>query len=99
MSTDNLSDKAAQKVIAVLKLIETADIVSSKFFKKLTRSEIWECRIMWGSNIYRFLCFMERNNIIILTHAFQKKTQKTPLSEISRAEKYMKEYKRRKIDE
>ncbi|TAL31218.1 MAG: type II toxin-antitoxin system RelE/ParE family toxin [Spirochaetes bacterium] len=92
---DSLSDKIAQKVIAVFKLIEDADLVSSKFFKKLSGSDLWECRITWKSDIFRFLGFFDKNNIVILTNGFQKKTQKTPLSEIDRAVKYMYEYKRR----
>ncbi len=92
---DQLSEKAAQKIIAVFKLIEDVDMVSSKFFKKLPGTDIWECRIMWQSDIFRILGFFEKNNLIILTHGFQKKTQKTPVSEIKRAEKYMLDYKRR----
>jgi phage-related protein len=92
---DTLSEKLAQKVLAVFKLIENADLVSSKFFKKLTGTDLWECRIMWESNIYRFLGFYDKNNIVILTHGFQKKTKKTPLPEIDRAVKYMNDHKRR----
>jgi len=92
---DTLPDKAAQKVIAVFKVIEENLIVSTRFFKKLTGTEIWECRIMWQSDIYRILGFFEKNNFIILTNGFHKKTQKTPASEIKRAEEYMKDYKRR----
>ncbi len=54
---------------------------------------------MWESNIFRFLAFFEKNNVVILTHGFQKKTQKTPPSEIDRAIKYMNDYKRRKENE
>jgi len=96
---DKLSDKAAQKVLAVFKIIENQDLVSSKFFKKLSGTDIWECRIMWESNIFRFLAFFEKNNVVILTHGFQKKTQKTPSSEIDRAVKYMNDYKRRNENE
>lgn len=92
---DTLSDKAAQKVIAVFKLIEDSEIVSSRFFKKLTGTDIWESRIMWQSDIYRILGFFDKRNLVVLTNGFQKKTQKTPASEIKRAEKYMEDYIRR----
>lgn len=92
---DSLNDKIAMKIMAVFKLIENVDIVSSKFFKKLTDTDIWECRIMWKSDIFRVLCFFEKNNIVILTNGFQKKTQKTPENEILKAVKYMNDYKRR----
>ncbi len=91
---DTLSDKAAQKVIAFFKLIEDSELVSSRFFKKLTGTNIWECRIMWQSDIYRILGFFDKGDLIVLTNGFQKKTQKTPASEIQRAEKYMEDYKR-----
>ncbi|PKL15138.1 MAG: hypothetical protein CVV50_01120, partial [Spirochaetae bacterium HGW-Spirochaetae-6] len=42
--------------------------------------------------------FFDAGNLVILTHGFQKKTQKTPKAEIDRAEKYRKDYLRRKKD-
>jgi len=92
---DTLDEKIAQKIIAVFKLIEERDLVSSKFLKKLSGTNIWECRITWKSDIFRILGFLDKNNVIILTNGFQKKTQKTPSSEILRAEKYRIEYMRR----
>ena len=70
---DSLPDKGAQKVIAVLKLIENVEIVSTRFFKKLTGANIWECRIMWQSDIYRILGFFDKNDLVILTNGFIKK--------------------------
>ena len=94
---DSLPSKVAQKVTWVLKIIESHDNIQSNYFKKLTNTDLWECRIQFGSNIYRILCFFEGNSIIILTHGFIKKTQKTPISEVEKAEQYMKDYlKRRK---
>ena len=49
---------------------------------------------MWQSDIYRILGFFDKGDLIVLTNGFQKKTQKTPASEIQRAEKYMEDYKR-----
>lgn len=92
---DTVSDKVAQKILAVFKIIENQEIISSKFFKKLSGTDLWECRIMWESNIFRFLAFFEKNNSIILTHGFKKKTQKTPSAEIERAVNYMNDFKRR----
>jgi len=62
------------------------------YFKKLTNTEIWECRIQYGSNNYRILCFFDKGSIIILTHGFVKKTQKAPYNEIKRAEEYKSDY-------
>lgn len=95
---DSLSGKAAQKVTWVLKLIEDLDIVPSSYLKKLTGTEeIWECRIVFGSNAYRIFCFFIENSVVVLTHGFTKKSQKTPKTEIERAEAYKKDFlKRRK---
>ena len=42
------------------------------------------------------IIFFDDNNIVILTHGFLKKSQKTPKDEIQRAERYKKDYLRRK---
>ncbi|MBI5239610.1 MAG: type II toxin-antitoxin system RelE/ParE family toxin [Elusimicrobia bacterium] len=43
---------------------------------------------------YRFLYFFS-GRTIVMTHGFLKKTQQTPVEEISRAEKYMDDWLRR----
>ncbi|MHB8846412.1 MAG: type II toxin-antitoxin system RelE/ParE family toxin [Nitrospirota bacterium] len=89
--------KAAQKVTWVLKLLEDLEIVPASYFKKLVNTEeIWECRVQMGSNAYRMLCFFDGNAVIILTHGFAKKSQKTPKQEIDRAEAYRRDYLRRR---
>ena len=94
---DSLSGKAAQKVTWVLKLIEDLDMVPSSYFKKLTGTEeIWECRIAFGSNAYRILCFFAENSVVVLTHGFTKKSQKTPKTEIEKAEAYKKGFLERR---
>jgi len=62
----------------------------------LNTDNLWEVRVNFGSNIFRILCFFDGSEIIILTHAFQKKTQKTPRQAIKIAEKRMKDYIKRK---
>ena len=48
---------------------------------------------------YRLLAFWDKNrkSLVIATHAFIKKTQKTPLQEIKKAEKIMRKYYNQKI--
>jgi len=43
----------------------------------------------------RFLCFFFTGGKIIITNAFEKKSQKIPTREKQRAIKYMNEYKKR----
>ena len=93
---DSLPGKVAQKVTWVLKLLEDLHIIPSTYFKKLTGTEgIWECRIQFGSNAYRIFCFFI-NSIVILTHGFVKKSQKTPVHEIERAEAYRRDFFKRR---
>jgi phage-related protein len=46
------------------------------------RRKLWELREESGTNIYRILYFMASGRRIVLLHAFQKKTRKTPRREI-----------------
>jgi phage-related protein len=93
---DSLPDKAAQKVVWVLKLLQELEMVPSTYFKKLEATDdIWECRVQHGSNAYRLLGFFSENGLIVLTHGFSKKSQKTPRSEIDQAESYKIDFIRR----
>lgn len=94
---DSLSGKQAQKVSWVLQLIEEMEIIPVKYFKKLVNTDgIWEVRVQVGSNIFRLLGFLEDRQVVILNHAFQKKTQKTPKKEIQIAEARKKDHLRRR---
>jgi len=94
---DDLTAKQAKKVIWVLNIVEEHINVPSKYLKKMVNTDnLWEVRVNFGSNIFRILCFFDGSEIIILTHAFQKKTQKTPRQAIKIAEKRMKDYFKRK---
>jgi phage-related protein len=93
---DSLPGKAAQKVLWVLMLAEDLDTLPTTYFKKLAGSnDIWECRTQFGSNEYRILCFHAGGSVLVLTHGFVKKTQKTPAKEIERAETSKRDYLRR----
>lgn len=72
-------------------MLTTQQRVSEKFVKYI-REGVFEIRAEYESNIYRvFFCFDE-GNIVILFNGFQKKTQKTPESEIKKAIQLKKEY-------
>ncbi len=94
---DSLNSKQAQKATWTLQLIEELPKVPTRFLKKLVNTdEIWEVRIIFKSDIFRILGFFDGNNLIILNHAFQKKTQKTPKQAIKTAEKRKQDYFERK---
>ncbi len=95
---DSLSGKQAQKVTWVLRLIKEVDLVPAKYLKKLVNiDDIWEIRVQAGNNIFRLLGFFDDEQIVILNHAFQKKSQKTPTKEIKKSETRKKDYLERRL--
>ena len=94
---DTLSNKQVEKVFFVLELVASLDIVPRKFFKKLeSTGDIWEVRVQLGNNIFRLLGFLDGAKLIVLKHAFTKKTQKIPNNETKIAEQRKKDYFSRK---
>lgn len=90
---DSLTNKQFEKISFVLDLIEQIDIVPIKYFKKLKGTDdIWEIRVQHGNNIFRILGFFDGKELVILNHAFTKKSQKIPLKEINIAEKRKRNY-------
>ncbi|WP_103680522.1 type II toxin-antitoxin system RelE/ParE family toxin [Alkalispirochaeta sphaeroplastigenens] len=71
-----VSEGVQIKAIAVFQLIETQNIVPAKFLKTLEGTKLFEARVAWQFNIYRFPCFFEKEKVVIVTHGFQKKTMK-----------------------
>lgn len=90
---DTLADKQVEKVFFVLDLIEKIDIVPRKFFKKLEATDdIWEVRVQYGNNIFRLFGFFDSKDLVVLNHAFTKKTKKISKKEIKKAEQRKKDY-------
>ncbi|MFO8010559.1 MAG: type II toxin-antitoxin system RelE/ParE family toxin [Dehalococcoidia bacterium] len=54
--------------------------------------DLWEIRIQVGSNEFRIFGFFADHNILILNHAFQKKSQKIPAKHIKVAESRRRDY-------
>lgn len=68
-------------------------MVPDKFLKHLEGTDgLFEIRVKVGSDVYRIFCFFDEGNLIILLNGFQKKTVKTPKSEIDRAERLKRKY-------
>ena len=87
--------KVAQKIVWVLKAVQELEKVPATYFKKITNTDFYEVRIQIGGNIYRLLGFFYNGNIVILTNGFQKKTQKTPKTELDICEERMKDFIKR----
>jgi len=95
-----LDSKQAQKVAWVMQAVEELEKVPTTYLKKLVNTKgIWEIRVQVGSNIFRFLGFFNQGDFIVLTNGFQKKTQKTPKSEILLSEQRKQDYLERNSNE
>ena len=77
----SLRKEEARKIYYILDMLKVQERVSSKFVKYL-REELYEIRTEYGGNIFRVFFIFDDGNIVILFNGFQKKTQKTPPSEI-----------------
>lgn len=76
-----------------MQLIATLDRVLEKYFKHITGSTgFYEIRVEVGSDIFRIFSFFDEGQLVILVNGFQKKTPKTPKTEIELAEKLKKQY-------
>ena len=90
---EGLKPEVKNKFNWTLQLIATVDRIPAKYFKHLSGSSgLYEIRVEVGTDIYRVFCFFDQEKLIILVNGFQKKTQKTPRTELDRAEKIKKEY-------
>lgn len=87
------TDEVRRKINYSLKMVETQRIVPKKFFRVIDGSDgIYEIRAEYGGNIYRIMCCMDIDAIVVLFQGFQKKTQKTPPGEIKMAQRLRADY-------
>lgn len=109
--------KEAQEFLASLdkktrnKIYQTFDraslLLEPETFKKLANTDIWEFRTLFNKKKYRVLAFWDKDKpidtLVIATHGFIKKTQKTPQKEINKAisirEQYFNDKQNGKKDE
>lgn len=90
---ETLDEKVRDKIIYN---ITKARFSSDKeLFKKLT-DEIWEFRTLFNKTHYRLFAFWDKSEksdtVVISTHGLIKKTDKTPQSDLDKAERARKRY-------
>ena len=82
------TEKVRTKIL--YNILKASYSTDPKFFKKLENTDIWEFRTLFGNIQYRLLAFWDKRNgqqtLVIATHGFIKKSQKTPKQEIRHAE-------------
>ena len=89
---DSFDLKTRKKIYYVLQLAKTTK--DPELFKKLAGTEIQEFRILYNRVKYRLFAFWDnkRNAYVLCTHGIIKKTDKTPVKEIEKAENMRKQY-------
>ena len=88
-----VSQQVIDKFYEIFLYIMTIDVIPSTYFRSIEGVKgLFEIRVEEGGNIYRVFCCLDEGNLVILFNAFQKKSQKTPQSEIEKAKRIMKEY-------
>ncbi len=89
--------KVKEKIILTFWLIEQIEHVPEEFLKHLEGTDdLYEIKIKQGGNSFRILCFFNKGRFIVIGNGFQKKSQKTPKNEISKAYKIREEYEKEK---
>ena len=88
---ESLPDKVKDKI--AYNISKSRYFMDKELFKKLN-DNIWEFRTVYQGFKYRLLAFWDKEtgNLVIATHGFVKKTQKTPESELAHAEALRKKY-------
>jgi len=88
---EDLEEPDEKKLVALLRRTADNGLPRNKEKFKHLKDKICEFK----SYQVRILCFLDENKLIILTHGFIKKQDKTPRSEIERAQKLMEDYQQR----
>lgn len=79
-----LEERVQEKIHYGLLLLKTQDRLPRKFVRLIVNG-LYELRTEYEGNIYRVFFIFDEGNVIVLFNGFQKKSQKTPPSEIDRA--------------
>lgn len=85
---DSLDEKVRDKIIYNVTKARFSN--DKELFKKLT-DEIWEFRTLFNKTHYRLFAFWDKtkktDTVVISTHGLIKKTDKTPKSDLEKAER------------
>ncbi|MBR1468539.1 MAG: type II toxin-antitoxin system RelE/ParE family toxin [Prevotella sp.] len=94
----NLPLKVREKYDYVFEIMFTKYVVSTKFVKRLEKTEFYEMRVSLGNNQYRTVLFaidadsfIECKRMVIL-NSFMEKSSNQFRAEIKKAEKLLKEW-------
>lgn len=83
---EKLSNKDKAKVLKYIEFLRCQNGYLDEPYSKHIKGKIRELRVDFSKNKHRIFYFTFIKKTIILLHAFLKKTQKTPIKEIKKAE-------------
>ncbi|MDO8265169.1 MAG: type II toxin-antitoxin system RelE/ParE family toxin [Candidatus Parcubacteria bacterium] len=81
-----MGDKEGSKISKYIEFLRIQKGYLEEPYSRYIKGKIRELRVDFNRNRYRVFYFTFIKKTIILLHVFLKKTAKTPLSEIKRAE-------------
>jgi phage-related protein len=84
-----LEPKDRLRVLASLKNVEELGFDCPRVEFRQIKSKLWEIKINAVSSDYRIFYVTIKQSLLMLLHAYKKQSQKTPLKEITIAEKRM----------
>ncbi len=89
---NSLDEKAKAKIM--YNINKSKYVIDKELFKKLETTDIWEFRTLYNGIAYRLFTFWDTDKeaLVLTTHGFIKKTQKTPNKEIAKAEEIREQY-------
>ncbi len=86
-------EKVQNKIFKIVEILEILEFIPKQYLKSIKGTKgLYEVRIRLGNNIWRVFCFFDKDCIVILLNGFTKKSQRTPNSEIEKAERLMEQY-------
>lgn len=90
---DQIDDKAREKIIYNVRKAQLLN--DNELFKKL-HNEIWEFRTLHKKTKYRLFAFWDKSEkidtLVVTTHGLIKKTDKTPLADLEKADRLRRQY-------
>lgn len=89
----SLDSKLRSKTMRSIELLRTKGHLIGEPESKHLEDGIFELRTTMGNNTSRILFFFCVGDVVVLTHGFVKKTQRTPRREIARAKRYREDYR------
>ena len=90
---EKLDEKARRKIYYTIRKSQVTN--DAELFKKLT-AHIWEFRTLHKKTCYRLFAFWDKSGkmpaVVIATHGLLKKTGKTPIADLEKAERLRRQY-------